>query len=141
MKPLEPACAASRAEWNAALAKLCGWTQWPSGAAKGWDWRPPEGAWDRHCAHCLPDFLAGLRPDGSCDEALVDWALVGKLYCRLRHVTELAWSRPCGPWFCRDLTPERITEQRAFRHPHPAVALARCAVAAGLPREKERPDA
>ena len=113
MKPLDPANEVSRAEWNEALAKFV----WPI---------PPDPT-----LHSVPpDFLAGLRPDGTCDEAQVDWALWGKLLRAFpgnRRVFFVRIGDEYEAW--RGYDP-------IYFHAHPVAALALCAEDAGLLEEK-----
>ena len=83
-----------------------------------------------------PRFLAGLLPDGSCDEEAVDWALLGKLWraieaadarlVQLRHVILWQAEARFPPVDC---VAGELVEGRYW---HPVVALALVAEGLGL---------
>ena len=67
---------------NEAAAKLCGlYIANPEG------WKSPLWGYPGRdiCTVAAPDFLAGLRPDGTCDESKVDWKLWGRVATAIRR--------------------------------------------------------
>ena len=142
-----------RRKANEALAKLCGWSYctqtrttecddsgedggWRDHQVTGWvapGQNSPYSPWPRPAP---PDFLRGLRSDGTCNEAEVDGDLLWKVMraieardCRLltlRHSVDWCVSFHEPPQ--KGVGGLLHTQH----HWHPVAALALCAAAAGL---------
>ena len=131
---------------NAELARLCGYEE------RNGFWFAPEtlatcgaaGHWG------VPDFLAGLLPDGSCDEAKVNWDVLGRAVKAMREAPgayriKLVWlSEAAGypGWHA-----EYVHRRSSVGHPaentthaHPVAALYLAAKDAGLPEKGESRD-
>lgn len=111
-----------KANWE--LAALCG-------IRKGepcLDGTPAE-YWVHDDGHAipLPDFFAGLRADGTCDEAAVDGDLLWKVMMALSCYVDQFWpASPGGVWRVR------VVGGGIMKHAHPIAALYLCARAAGI---------
>lgn len=79
------------------------------------------------------DFFAGLRPDGTCDEAAVDGALLWKVmraFPRQANIC-LHWMESQGQWCASCQIGGRRWSQTEF-HAHPMMALYLCARAGSI---------
>jgi len=105
---------------NAELARLCDLVR--KGEFKGKPfYHPTDASW----RETPPDFLSGLLPDGSCDEAQVNGELLGRLVLRLKARAWLWWDGS-------DWVGEATDGEEQATHAHPVVALYLAAKDAGL---------
>ena len=93
---------------NGKLAKLCGY---------------PAAMMDYVSRGDVPDFLRGLRPDWTCDEAEVDGDLLWRMVLAMGSPVTIAKLGKAWVVYCHGI---------ARTHVHPVAALARCAEDAGL---------
>lgn len=121
---------------EAAIAKRCDWTQ------HGRDWKRvrmvPFGAnlapvTETATSHMgPPEYLRGLRPDGTCDEGAVDGALVWEMMLAVkRRGVAVALVSETTLWWAGE-SDKRIIKAH---HAHPAAALALVMVDLGLFKE------
>jgi len=83
------------------------------------------------CNHAeTPDFLCGLLPDGSCDEAQVNGDLLGRLVLRLKERVWLWWDG--SEW-----VGEATDGDEVATHAHPVAALYLALKDAGLVERSE----
>ena len=114
---------------NEAAARLCGFRQAaliPSHTGEMvWVHRERRGA----TVHA-PDFLAGLRPDGTCDESKVNGELLWMVWCAIKAVSNevaLWWGAPEGAgdwcWNCSEYIDQCIGATASHAHPVAALLL------------------